>query len=67
MTGFTGSETSACNGLLSKGNLIPAILAITLVCPAAAIPILFELMVPFVVSIPVTFPFFTLIPVTSQF
>ena len=62
-----GSDTKACNGLLSRGNFIPAIFANTLECPAATIPIFEVFINPFVVSIPSTESPFLFIPLTSQF
>src|SRR6202035_6004369 len=66
--GLTGSETSACKGKLSSGNLTPAMSMTTLVLPAATTPTFFAAMNPRDVSTPVTAPDGPrLLPVTSQF
>ena len=65
--GLIGSETNACKGLLSSGSLKPAMLAITLECPAATTPTFLVLIKPFVVSIPSIESLFLFIPFTSQF
>jgi len=50
MIGLTGSETSACSGLLSSGMRAPVIAMTTEVWPAAATPILLAAMFLRVVS-----------------
>ena len=66
--GLTGSETSACSGLLSRGMRTPAIAMTTEVWPAAATPIFLAAIFPRVVSTPETAPEASRrIAVTSQF
>ena len=68
MTGFSGSDTSACNGNNSSGSRTPAIAMTTLVLPAATTPIFLVAMAPRVVSRPLTAPEASRrIALTSQF
>ena len=66
-TGFTGSDTSACNGWLCSGRRTPAIAATTELCPAATIATFSASIAPRLVSTPTTRPPAVRIPVTSQF
>src|SRR5215213_6330645 len=61
------SETNACSTWLSIGSLKPASAPTRDVLPATARPIFFALMLPRVVSMPVTRPSVMSKPVTSQF
>ena len=61
MIGLIGSETRACNGLLCRGSLTPAVSASTPVCPDATTPTLFARMKPLEVSTPSIFPFLVFI------
>ena len=68
MTGFSGSETSACRGKDSSGILRPAIAITTLVWPAETTPIFLVAIAPLVVSTPLTAPEASrVIALTSQF
>ena len=66
-TGLIGSDTIACSTWLEIGSWNPAMAHRTLEWPATAMATFFAPMAPRVVSTPVTRPFSTLRPVTSQF